>query len=102
MLDPAFISPGSGYLLARDKCIIIALEHVRMIIMKDRVLLPMKHSADISARDHSGDIGYLQQRPCSKGLHQQLVQLLKRQTKLYATTGGSMEEGGTLASYWSL
>jgi hypothetical protein len=94
VLDPAFISPGSGYLIARDKCIIFALEHVRMIITKDRVLIPMKHSVDVSQRDDFGDVGFLSQRKCSKALHEELVQQLKRHTKLYSCSGAYMEEGG--------
>lgn len=40
VLDPAFTTQGSGCVLVRERCIVVALEHVRIIIMKDRVLVP--------------------------------------------------------------
>lgn len=40
VLDPAFTSQGSGCVLVRERCIVVALEHVRIIVMKDRVLVP--------------------------------------------------------------
>lgn len=40
VLDPAFTTQGSGCVLVREKCIVVALEHVRIIVMKDRVLVP--------------------------------------------------------------
>lgn len=40
VLDPAFTTQGSGCVLIRERCIVLALEHVRIIVMKDRVLVP--------------------------------------------------------------
>lgn len=45
VLDPAYASPRRGCILARDKCIVICLEHVRVIVMRDCALVPLERGA---------------------------------------------------------
>ena len=41
VLDPAYTSQRRGCVLARDRCMVVCLEHVRCIVMRDCVLLPL-------------------------------------------------------------
>ena len=45
VLDPAYTSPRRGCILARDKCIVICLEHVRAVVMRDCALVPLERGA---------------------------------------------------------
>jgi hypothetical protein len=65
-------------MLSRERCIVVALEHVRIIVMKDCVLIPGDHSANLSDRE------------------KRFLQALERQTHLYALTGGAMEHSGEI------
>jgi hypothetical protein len=44
VLDPAYTSKRRGCILVRDKCAVICIEHVRLIVMRDCVLLPLERS----------------------------------------------------------
>eukprot|EP00892_Ulva_mutabilis_P010338 jgi/Ulvmu1/7677/UM038_0108.1 len=70
VLDPAFTTQGSGCVLVREKCIVVALEHVRIIVMKDRVLVPKGEAFS----PHEAN----------------LMRALERQTQEYTTTGGAL------------
>jgi hypothetical protein len=48
VLDPAFASHRRGCVLARDKCIVVCLEHVRIIVMRDCVIVPLDPGAVVS------------------------------------------------------
>ena len=70
VLDPAFTTQGSGCVLVRERCIVVALEHVRIIIMKDRVLVPKGEAFS----PHEAN----------------LMRALERQTQEYTRTGSTL------------
>ena len=72
VLDPAYTAQRRGCVLARDRCLVVCLEHVRLIVMRDCVLLPLERHAGLTAaqarlvdalerqiREHAGETGAL-------------------------------------------
>lgn len=51
VLDRTYATRGA--ILVRDKCIVVVLEHVRLIVMRDCVLLPLDRDVALSAPQES-------------------------------------------------